>query len=45
MDRLLVFAHGEVVEEGTHTELLRLSDGIYRSLYERQAMELMSAAE
>ena len=45
MDRLLVFAHGEIVEEGTHTELLRLSDGVYRSLYERQAMELMSAAE
>ncbi len=45
MDRLLVFEHGEVVEEGTHTELLRLSDGIYRSLYERQAMELISAAE
>ena len=45
MDRLLVFEHGEVVEEGTHAELLRLGDGIYRSLYERQAMELRPAAE
>jgi ATP-binding cassette, subfamily B, bacterial len=40
MDRLLVFAEGEIVEEGTHAELVCRPKGVYRSLYERQAMEL-----
>jgi ATP-binding cassette subfamily B protein len=45
MDRLLVFDRGEIVEEGTHAELVRRSKGAYRGLYERQAMELRPAAE
>ncbi len=44
MDRLLVFERGEVVEEGRHEQLVGLSGGIYRSLYEKQAMELRPAA-
>ena len=44
MDRLLVFERGEVVEEGRHEDLVGLSGGIYRSLYEKQAMELRPVA-
>ncbi|MEW9808060.1 ABC transporter ATP-binding protein [Mesorhizobium sp. ZMM04-5] len=42
LDRLLVFDRGEIVEEGTHAELVRLDNGIYRRLFERQALELTS---
>ena len=40
LDRLLVFDKGEIVEEGRHEELVRLDGGIYRRLFERQALEL-----
>jgi len=40
LDRLLVFDKGRVVEEGDHAELIRLEGGIYRRLFERQALEL-----
>jgi len=40
LDRLLVFDKGRVVEEGDHDELIRLDGGIYRRLFERQALEL-----
>ena len=40
MDRILVFDKGRVVEEGDHASLIRHPDGIYRSLFERQALEL-----
>ena len=40
LDRLLVFDHGKIVEEGNHEALIRLGGGIYRSLFERQALEL-----
>ena len=40
LDRLLVFDKGRIVEEGTHETLVRLNDGIYRRLFERQALEL-----
>ena len=40
LDRLLVFDRGKVVEEGTHGELVRRHGGIYRRLFERQALEL-----
>ncbi len=35
-DRILVLSKGEVVEFGTHEELLEKSDGHYRRLYEMQ---------
>ncbi|MCP8885089.1 ABC transporter ATP-binding protein/permease [Devosia sp. XJ19-1] len=40
LDRLLVFDKGRIVEEGDHAALIRLSGGIYRRLFERQALEL-----
>ena len=36
-DLIVVMDHGEIVETGTHTELLQLSDGKYRQLYEQQS--------
>jgi ATP-binding cassette subfamily B protein len=40
LDRLLVFDRGRIVEEGDHDALIRLKGGIYRRLFERQALEL-----
>ncbi len=40
LDRLLVFDKGRIVEEGNHEQLIRLNGGIYRRLFERQALEL-----
>ncbi|HEX4296442.1 MAG TPA: ABC transporter ATP-binding protein [Devosia sp.] len=40
LDRLLVFDKGSIVEEGTHEQLVRRDGGIYRRLFERQALEL-----
>jgi ATP-binding cassette subfamily B protein len=41
LDRILVFDSGEVVEEGTHEELVRKSGGTYKRLFERQALGLL----
>ncbi|HTR08638.1 MAG TPA: ABC transporter ATP-binding protein [Paraburkholderia sp.] len=40
LDRLLVLERGRVVEEGTHDALVRRENGLYRRLFERQALEL-----
>ena len=40
LDRLLVFDKARIVEEGDHQSLVRLNNGIYRRLFERQALEL-----
>ena len=40
LDRLLVFDKGKIVEEGNHEQLIRLNGGVYRRLFERQALEL-----
>jgi ATP-binding cassette subfamily B protein len=40
LDRLLVFDKGKIVEEGDHGQLIGLKGGIYRRLFERQALEL-----
>ncbi|ULJ74287.1 ABC transporter ATP-binding protein [Rhizobium gallicum] len=40
LDRLLVFDRGRIIEDGDHAALIRLRDGIYRRLIERQALEL-----
>ena len=34
---ILVLHHGRLIEEGTHSELVRLDEGIYRTLYTLQA--------
>ena len=40
LDRLLVMDKGRVVEEGTHEALIRIRNGVYRRLFEKQALEL-----
>jgi len=37
MDRILVFDHGRIVEEGSHEALLRQPHGHYRRLFDRQS--------
>ncbi|MET0247939.1 MAG: ABC transporter ATP-binding protein [Sphingomonas sp.] len=37
LDRILVFAGGRIVEDGSHDALLAAQDGQYRRLFERQA--------
>ena len=44
LDRILVFEHGRIVEEGDHLSLLRGKTGIYRKLFERQAASLTSGS-
>jgi ATP-binding cassette subfamily B protein len=41
LDRILVFEHGAVVEEGSHEELVRRTGGVYKRLFERQALGLL----
>ncbi len=40
LDRILVFSHGSLVEDGRHAALLTQPDGLYRRLFERQALGL-----
>ena len=37
LDRILVFQRGQIVEDGTHEDLLKSEHGQYRRLFERQA--------
>ncbi|BBC80594.1 ABC transporter ATP-binding protein [Acetobacter orientalis] len=39
LDRILVFAHGQVVEDGAHTTLIQKPNGLYRRLYELQSLD------
>jgi ATP-binding cassette, subfamily B, bacterial len=41
LDRLLVLDKGKVIEEGSHDALIKLENGLYRRLFERQALELI----
>jgi ATP-binding cassette, subfamily B, bacterial len=41
LDRILVFEHGRIAEEGTHEELVLRECGTYKRLFERQALGLM----
>jgi ATP-binding cassette subfamily B protein len=40
LDRILVFDHGHIAEEGTHATLTARPGGIYRGLFERQVLDL-----
>jgi ATP-binding cassette subfamily B protein len=37
LDRILVFSHGRIVEDGTHAALLHRPNGLYRRLFEQQS--------
>ena len=37
LDRILVFDHGRIVEDGSHALLMQRKDGLYRRLVQRQA--------
>jgi ATP-binding cassette subfamily B protein len=37
LDRILVFDHGRIVEDGSHADLMRLKGGLYHRLVEHQA--------
>ena len=38
MDRIIVLDQGKIAEEGTHDELLRKKDGLYKRLWEMQSV-------
>jgi ATP-binding cassette subfamily B protein len=40
-DRILVFADGRIIEQGTHKDLLQNPSSTYRRLYEMQALDLV----
>ena len=41
LDRILVFEHGKITEEGTHDQLVQREGGTYKRLFERQALGLL----
>jgi ATP-binding cassette subfamily B protein len=42
LDRILVFDHGRIVEEGPHDSLVSKPGGTYRRLFEKQALGLVA---
>lgn len=40
-DRILVFDNGQIIEQGTHSDLLQNPTSTYRRLYEMQALDLV----
>ncbi len=44
LDRILVFDHGRIVEDGTHDGLLAHGDGHYRRLFDHQAGNVVAIA-
>ena len=36
MDRIIVFDNGQIIEQGTHQELIKNKFGLYKSLWEKQ---------
>lgn len=44
LDRILVFDHGKIVEDGTHDSLLQRDDGHYRRLFDHQEGNIIALA-
>ncbi|PID67534.1 MAG: antibiotic ABC transporter ATP-binding protein [Flavobacteriia bacterium] len=38
-DRILVMDQGQIVEEGSHAELLAIDNGVYKNLYQKQFLK------
>lgn len=36
-DKIFVFKNGEIIEQGTHKELMMLNDGLYKDMFEKQS--------
>ncbi|HSG90202.1 MAG TPA: ABC transporter ATP-binding protein [Pseudomonadales bacterium] len=45
VDRILVFEAGRVVEQGSHEALMARADGVYRRLFDMQALGFVDQAE
>ena len=45
LDRLIVLRKGRIIEEGTHDTLIQRPCGVYRGLFERQALSLTQALD
>jgi ATP-binding cassette subfamily B protein len=43
-DRILVFDHGRIVEQGRHAQLMANPDSKYKALYDMQALDLLTDA-
>lgn len=41
VDRILVFQHGEIIEEGSHDALMARPSGHYRRMYDMQTLGLI----
>ncbi|KAL3123191.1 hypothetical protein niasHT_010361 [Heterodera trifolii] len=40
-DRILVMEHGQIVQDGNHAELMKLKDGLYYSMVQKQMGEML----
>lgn len=44
-DRILVFDHGKIIEQGSHAQLMANPKSRYKALYDMQALELIPGTE
>ena len=44
-DMIIVLKHGQIVEQGTHDELLLIEGGFYRNLWEKQSEQIQKENE